>query len=194
MTDDLYLAERPDPAQLAVAKADILAFREQHLTLGPAALASAFIARRGSATSAELSILLDLGPDRYPSVELRSSVQGERLVCKDRVWTLGPKASLEKREPAVQTDALASGAELGKQDTKPLVEVPRFAEKQAGQPPQNRSQVLIKPEPAAPAKPPRCRFAVWSDGHVEIKPAGLPSLELSREEFEALVDFVRDWS
>lgn len=185
--DDLYGTDKPDQAQLATAKAEILAFREEHLTLGPAALAIAFIERRGSATSAELSVLLDLGPDRYPSVELRSSVQGERLVCRDRIWTLGLKAFPEKRDPGVKPDALESGAELGKQETKAPMEVPRFSEQRADKP----LQALKQAPPAVPAKPPRCRFAVWSDGKVEIKASGVPSLELSSEEFDALVDFVR---
>jgi hypothetical protein len=188
--DDLYGADKPDTAQLAAAKAEILAFREQHRTLGPAALAIAFIERRGNATSAELSLLLDLGADRYPSVELRSSVQGERLVCKDRIWTLGPKAFPDTREPAVKPDALQSGAELGKQEFQPPVVVPRFAEKEAGKPLQGLKRALIEPPPPAPAKPSRCRFAVWSDGQVEIKVPGNSALELSRVEFDEMVRFV----
>jgi hypothetical protein len=182
MMRDIYDDTKPDTAQLEAARAEIIAFGEQHRTLGTAALAIAFIEQRGSATSAELSLLLDLGPDRYPSVELRSSVQGERLVCKDRVWTLGPRAVPETREQ--KPDALESGVEPGKQEPKP-VEAPRFLENGAGQPLKDLKHALREPAP----KPSRCRFAVWSDGEVEIV-AGIGGVKLSREEFDELVQFV----
>jgi hypothetical protein len=140
--NDTYDTDKPDPAQLEAAKTEIIAFREHHRTLGTAALAIAFIEKRGTATSTELSVLLGLAADEYPSVVLRSSVQGERLACVGRVWTLGPKAIPSTREqdqvtadnvrglphepvgqlskPAqnlaaqAKPDALKSGAELGR--------------------------------------------------------------------------------
>jgi hypothetical protein len=259
MKDNFDLNERPDAAQLEATRAEIIAFREQNRTLGTAALAIAFIEKRGTATSTELSVLLGLAADEYPSVVLRSSVQGERLACVGRVWTLGPKAIPSTREqdqvtadnvrglphelvgqlskPAqnlaaqakpealesgaelwrgekptsanfpgddvkamaarrnesrtkVKPDALESGAELGKREPEPL-DVPRFSEKDAGKPLQELKQALREPAPpTAPSKTTRCRFAVWSDGKVEIAFPSLPSVVLSSEEFKDLVRFV----
>jgi hypothetical protein len=171
--------------QLA-AKVEIMAFRERHRTLGTAALAIAFIENRGSATSTELSVLLGLGADQYPSVELRSSVQGERLACNGRVWTLGPKAFPEKREPVAKPDSLESGAELGRVE-KPT-EASKFAEQNAGQPLRNPRQALREPVPVAV---PQWRFAVWSDGQVEIQRNGEKVLSLPRDVANEFAGFMR---
>lgn len=195
--DDHFDADKPDAAQLEAQRANLVAFRDQHRTLGNAALAIAFIEKHGSATSTDLSVLLGLAADQYPSVELRSSVQGERLVCSNRVWTLGPKAYQGAREKDEKADALASGADLGKREAPPL-EVPRFAAaepaKKAAAPLKELKSTLDEPaEPAAAApavKPSRFRFAIWSDGLVEVKATGMPSLELSLDDVDQLIAFV----
>jgi predicted transcriptional regulator len=187
MMDDLDLAERPSAAELTAAKAEIIAFREQHKTLGTAALAIAFIEQRGSATSSELSVLLDLRPDQYPSVELRSSVQGDRLVCVGRTWKLGPKAIPSTREG----DALASSRELGRIN-KPELQVPTFAPAAA---PTGAPTAAPTPAPtAAPAAPRKkssdCKFAIWSHGLVEIRKSGQGAMELTLDEVDELIEFL----
>lgn len=192
MMDDLDLHERPDAAQLAAARAAIIAFREQHKTLGTAALAIAFIEQHGCATSTELSVLLDLGADRYPSVELRSSVQGERLVCNGRIWTLGPKAIPSTREQGRaadhETQSLPQNPAL---QSSPALEVPTFvpATKTGGPIPATKPGAVPGPIHTL-AKPSRCRFAIWSDEKVEIKVPGNPSLELTLAEVDELIRFV----
>lgn len=191
MRDDFDLSERPSVADLAAAKAEIVAFREQHKTLGTAALAIAFIEQRGSATSSELSVLLGLSPEQYPSVELRSSVQGERLVCVGRVWTLGPKAIPGTRD----RDVLVSERDTSKREPLTVPTFTPLAPPKAaptGAPP---AAPAAQPHPVDPpttaaSKPSRCRFALWSDGQVEIKIAGLQSVELSRDEVDELIRFV----
>jgi hypothetical protein len=184
MRDDLDLIERPSAAELEANRAEIVAFREANPTLTRTGLAVAFVEKRGSATSAELSVLLDLRADQYPSVELSSAVQNGRLVRDGKVWTLGPNVVAYERRKADKPDALQSGAELGRVEAPAT---PKFAEQNAEQPLRNLRQALREP---VPVSVPQWRFAVWSDGQVEIERNGENVLSLPRDVARDLSKFL----
>lgn len=94
-----------DRGLIVLAKAEITAFREAHPTLGNTALAVAFVQKRGSATSTELGVLLNLGADEYPSTVLASAVTNGKLVRDGKSWTLGLKAFPDMREQVAPTPA-----------------------------------------------------------------------------------------
>jgi hypothetical protein len=132
--------------------------------------AIAFLTKNGSANAAQLREVMGLQPKAAPSSWLTVALKSGQIVNEGGVYTLrqaeAPSPAAEPRESAPRGPM---------RDCAPMNEL---------------KGPLADPVPA-PSKPPRCRFAVWSDGKVEIKAPGHPSLELSSEEFDDLVDFVR---
>lgn len=175
MDDHFHEGALPDAAQLEATRAEIAAFRETNPTLSRVDLAVAFVEDRARATSAELHTLMGLAPDEYASSALSSALRNGRLAKDGKNWMPGPKAFPDTRESE------------GKQGALPPTKEPLTSEKDAGKPLQALKKALVE---LPPAKPSRCRFAVWSDGQVEIKVPEMPSLELSRAEFDDLVRFV----
>lgn len=60
--------------------------------LGAVDRAIAFIRTRGTATSAELHMVMDLPPDELPSVHLADALEDGRLVKDGKFWALGAAA------------------------------------------------------------------------------------------------------
>lgn len=172
MNDTFDLAERPSAAELDAARAEIIAFREANPTLTRTGLAVAFVEKRGSATSGELSILLNLRADQYPSVELSSAVQNGRLMRDGKDWTLGPKKI-----------AYQEAHEQPERSGKPALAIPTFsaAATPTGAP---------APAPELAPKKSGCKFAIWSHGVVEIKKPAMPALELTLDEVDELIAFL----
>jgi hypothetical protein len=127
-------------------------------------------------------VLLGLGADEYPSVALSSAVQTDRLAREGKNWTLGSRAFVES---AAKRDALESGAELGRVEAPAA---PKFAEARADRPLRNLRQALREP---VPVSVPQWRFAVWSDGQVEIQRNGEKVLSLPRDVANEFAGFVR---
>jgi len=196
LSDAFKESDAYKPILVKTLAAQFAAFRPD---LGKTDRAIEFVRERGTATSSELHAVLQLDPREAPSQFLVNAVRNGRLVKDGKHWTLGPNApeaipaTREPPELAVSTsptlrvceklrraaqsmpDALESGAELGKRE--PL-EVPRFADRDATEPLQQLKQVLREP---APVVVPRFRFAIWSDGQVEIQRNGMQLAQLPRE-------------
>ena len=175
--NDIYETERPSAAQLETTKAEVIAFRNRHQFATKIDLAIAFVLERDIATSAELHALLDLPSDQTVSSYLAPATKDLRLIKDGKHWTLGPKST----PPDPKPDALASSAELGRIGGTEW-QVPKFLPPKAEEKP--------RPELAARPAAPRCRFAVWSDGQVEIVVDGQPPVALSFDEIDELVKFL----
>lgn len=208
LTEAFKASKAYEPILAKTLAAHFATFRPD---LGKTDRAVEFVRERGMATSAELHAVLGLAPDEYASTYLRSAITSARLVKDGKTWTLGPKESGPAKEvtkvpvhvpgaafptvapttaPAVAStkpDALESGADLGR--IRPELPVPTFVPT-AAPTTAPTSAPTVAPAPKPRSTTSRNRYAVWSDGKVEIKVPGNPSLELSREEFDDLVSFV----
>lgn len=105
--------------------------------------------------------------------------------------------------PAVapaKPDPLKASTELQPVE-QPALKIPTFTRESTVTPTAAGKAGLDEPVAAAkpcempcvaadPRKPSRCRFALWSDGQIEIKIAGLPAVELSGAEVDELIRFV----
>ena len=195
--NDIYESEtaRPDAAQLEASKAEISAFRAANPTLTKTGLAVAFVQQRGQATSAELHALLELEPDQYVSVELSSAVQNDRLAKDGKNWFLGGK-------PVAYQGAAAKRPEPSKPASTPAQAVfptstqPKPAPQAKPKPPVEVPTFLKSPKAAATTasalttRPPRYRFAIWSDGQLEIAKQGVPAITMSMDEVGELQNFL----
>jgi hypothetical protein len=171
-----------------LAKSLAAQFATYRQDLGKTDRAIEFVRERGSATSSELHIVLQLDARETPSQFLTNAVRNGRLVKDGKNWTLGPNAPEAippAREPAVKTDALASGAELGRVEAS--VTVPKFAAHEAAKPLQGLRQALREPVPVAV---PQYRFAVWSDGVLEVRKDGQTVVELPQAAADSLDAFL----
>jgi hypothetical protein len=190
---DIYETEclKPDPAQVEATKAEIAEFRAANPTLTKTGLAVAFVQHRGQATSAELHALLELEPDQYVSVELSSAVQNDRLAKDGKNWFLGGK-------PVAYQGTAAKKSEAPKPATAPAPAVfptstqPKPAPQAKHKPPVEIPTFLESQEnaPAITTRPPRYRFAIWSDGQLEIAKQGAPAITMTMDEVGELQNFL----
>jgi hypothetical protein len=134
--------------------------------------AIACLTEHGSVATGQLRIAMGLSKTQSPVNFLSYPLRDGRIKREGEYWMLGPG----KAAPEAKPDALETGAELGR--FKPDLPMPTFVPVAAP-----------APQARADSTPSRCRFARWSDGQIEIKKQGLPSVELSREEFDELVRF-----
>jgi hypothetical protein len=76
------------------ARTDLEIEVERDITPGLGAVdrAIAFVRARGTATSSELHIVMDLPPDELPSEHLLDALEDGRLVKSGKFWTLGAAA------------------------------------------------------------------------------------------------------
>jgi hypothetical protein len=207
LTEAFKASKAYEPILAKTLAVQFAAFRPD---LGKTDRAVEFVRERGMATSAELHAVLGLAPEEYASTYLRSAINSGRLLKDGKAWTLGAKeAGQPKQEakpapqvavnfPAVapttrpaapapapapaavaKPDALETGAELGRIE-KPPLPVPTFAP-------------VAAPSPAPAVAPfaPRYRYALWSDGQVEIQRNGMQLAVLPRAAADEFADFLR---
>lgn len=153
-----------------------------------------FVRERGLATPAELHAVMGLAPDEYPSSVLASAMRSERLDKDGRDWILGPKERAAATEPK---DGLASGVMLDAREVDPP-NVPGKSAAVADKPkaqPQPKAASAPPPAAPAPAAPAASihseyRWAVWSDGEVEIQCDGVRVATLPGETAKELQHFL----
>lgn len=206
--NDIYETEiaKPDAAQLEASKAEIAAFRAANPTLTKTGLAVAFVEVRGVATAAELHTLLELEPDEYVSVALSSAVQNDRLTKDGKNWYLGSKVvayqgETKKPEPAKSPAAAAPAVfptstqpKPDPQPAKPALQPQKPAlQPEKGKPPVDVPSFLKStPQGEQPltTRPPRYRFAIWSDGQLEIARQNMTPVTMTTEDIKELLNFL----
>jgi hypothetical protein len=151
---------------------------------GRAARALAYIAAVGSATDAQLRVVMGLPDDVYPSSYLTKDAQAGKVVKIGREWKIGDGVPLRPlpRQPAF-------GAPLGLPGASPF-DVP------APPAPKAKHQATATPAPAPdlPADPvpavPAFRCGLWSDGTLEMQRDGVTVAAVHEDEAETLLNFL----
>lgn len=152
-------------------------------------LALTCIAKLGSATDDQLRDAMGLPAKTYVGAYLTSAVKADKVVRDGDRWKLGT-GKTEAAPKVLDSVEKVGNIIVATKDASPIPQAVVDAIVGA---PALVAVPIAAPAPAAQLttpKPSRCRIAVWSDGQVEIKVPGMPSLELSRTEFDEVVRFV----
>lgn len=181
--------------------------------------AIAFVRKNGTATSAELHVVMGLDAVEYPSSVLSGAVRTKRLVKDGKNWTLGPgpdgsaapapRMEEKPAEPVKETPAApkadpfaalhvqAEPRAMGTQEAAASKGVRAIVEAEQGAKPQPvRATIPFPtPAPAAPVHVPRShepvyRCGLWSDGVLELQRDGVTVAKTTRREHEMMADFL----
>jgi hypothetical protein len=148
--------------------------------------AIAFVKTRGTATSSELHMVMELEPDELVSPHLASALADGRLIKDGKHWI--PGVGPAKQEYVVPTfvppQPVDNVVSLESQRTGRVSEVPKLDF--AGFADMVNSQ--IDDTPACTAAP-VIRCGLWSDGSVEVQRDGRTTAVLFVEEVAHLADF-----
>lgn len=157
--------------------------------------AIAFVRQRGTATSSELHILLELPPDALVSQHLSDALLDGRLIKSGKHWTIGTGPAVEpvKAEPALdipqfvppQVDNVVPIApRTARVKIPPKLDFSGFAEFV-----NSRERGATEITSTTSGTAPKIRCGLWSDGSVEVQRDGKTTALLFVEEMVCLAEF-----